>query len=78
MPHSEKQPRQQSQDAESLWDNPEFIQVRFHIGRFITIVIDTEADQENIVALYSDLDSTSAQVDISTLETPYYTFSTWI
>jgi hypothetical protein len=46
--------------AESLWDNPEFNQAGFHIGRFITAVVDTEADWENIKALYSDLEFTSA------------------
>jgi hypothetical protein len=63
---------------ESLWDNPEFIQASFHIGRFITVAIDTEADRENIKALYSSLKSTSAQIDVSALKPPYYTFLAWI
>jgi hypothetical protein len=35
-----------------MWDNPEFIQTGFHIGRFIMAVVDTEADRENIKMLY--------------------------
>jgi hypothetical protein len=61
-----------------LWDNPEFIQARFHIERFITAVVDTEADRENIKALSSCLKSTLAQIDVSALKPPYYTFSAWI
>jgi hypothetical protein len=41
-------------------------------------VIDTEADRENIKALYSSLKYTSAQIDASALKSPYYTFSAWI
>jgi hypothetical protein len=37
------------------------------LGRFITIAVDTEADQVNIKVLYSDLESTSSQIDISIL-----------
>jgi hypothetical protein len=61
-----------------MWDNPEFIQTGFHIGRFITAAIDTEADRENIKMLYPCLKSTSAQIDVSALKPPYYTFSAWI
>jgi spore coat polysaccharide biosynthesis protein SpsF (cytidylyltransferase family) len=77
MPLSEEQPQQHSQVAESLWDNPEFIQTRFHIGQFIMAVVDTKADWENINALYSHLKSTSAQIDISALKPPHYTFWAW-
>jgi hypothetical protein len=48
-----------------LWDNPEFFQAGFHIDRLVTAAVDTEADWENINALYSNLESTSAQIDIS-------------
>jgi hypothetical protein len=48
--------------AESLWDNPKFVQARFHVGRFVTA---TEADRENIEALYTSLKTTSAQIDLS-------------
>jgi hypothetical protein len=64
--------------VESLWDNPEFIQAGFHIGQFITAGVDTKVEQENIKALYSSLKTTSTQIDVSALKTPYYTFSTWI
>jgi hypothetical protein len=65
VPRSEKQPRQYSRVVESLFDNLEFIQVRFHIGRFITVAVDTEADQANIKALYSDLQSASTHLNVS-------------
>jgi hypothetical protein len=78
VPQSEAQPRQQSRVAESLWDNPEFIQARFHIGQFVTVAVDTEADWENIKTLYFSLKTTSAQIDINTLKPPHYTFSAWI
>jgi hypothetical protein len=48
-----------------LWDNPKFIQDGFHIGQFITVVVDTEANRENVKALYSSLKTTSAQIDVS-------------
>jgi hypothetical protein len=54
-----------------------FAEARFHIGRFVTAAVDTEADRENIKALYSSLKSTSAPIDVGALKTPYYTFSTW-
>jgi hypothetical protein len=28
----------------SLWDNPDFIQAGFHVGRFITAVVESKAD----------------------------------
>jgi hypothetical protein len=61
-----------------LWDNLEFIQAGFHIGWFVTATVDTEADQENIKALYSNLKTTSAQIDASALKPSYYTFLAWI
>jgi hypothetical protein len=48
-----------------LWDNPEFVQAEFHIDRFITAVVDAEADQENIEGLYASLKTTLAQIDVS-------------
>jgi hypothetical protein len=42
------------------------------------VVVDTEADRENIKALYSSLKSTSAQIGISALKPPYDTFLAWI
>jgi hypothetical protein len=52
-----------------------FIQAKFHIGWVITAAVDNEAGQENIKVLYSSLKSTSAQIDVSDLTSPYYTFS---
>jgi hypothetical protein len=57
-----------------LWDNPEFIKAGFHIIRFVTVVVNTKADRENIKVLYSDLESTSARINVSTLKPPYFSF----
>jgi hypothetical protein len=62
---SQKPLQQHSRVVESLLDNLEFIQVGFHIRWFVTTAIDTEADRENIKALYTILKSTSAQIDVS-------------
>jgi hypothetical protein len=59
-------------------DNPEFIQAEFHVSWFIIAVVDTDAHQANIKALYSNLESALARIDISTLRLPYYTFLVWI
>jgi hypothetical protein len=64
-PQPEEVPRQHSWVAESLWDNPDFIQAGFHVGRFITAAVDTEAGRENIKALYSSLKTTLDQIDVS-------------
>jgi hypothetical protein len=45
VPQSGKKLHQHSRAVESLGDNPEFIQARFHIRRFITTIVDTEADR---------------------------------
>jgi hypothetical protein len=65
MPQAEEPLQQHSRVAKSLWDNPEFIQSRFQIGWFVTAAVDTEADRENIKALYFSLKTTSAQIDVS-------------
>jgi hypothetical protein len=65
VPQSKEPLRQHSRVAESLWDNPKFIQARFHLGRFVTVAVDIEADQENVKALYSSLMTTSVQIDVS-------------
>jgi hypothetical protein len=65
MSLSEKQPQQYSWVVESLADNPKFIKVRFRIGRFITVVVDTKADQANIKALYLNLESASTYLKVS-------------
>jgi hypothetical protein len=45
------------------------MQVGFHICRFVTAAVDTEADRENIKALYSNLKTTSDEIDVSALMT---------
>jgi hypothetical protein len=44
----ENQPRQYSRVAKFLAKDLEFIKVGFHIGRFITTMVDIEADRTNI------------------------------
>jgi hypothetical protein len=65
VPRSQKQPRQYSCVAESLLDNSDFIQAEFHIGQFISAYVNTEAERENIKALYSSLETTSTQINVS-------------
>jgi hypothetical protein len=50
----------------------------FHLGRFITVSIDTEADQVNIEALYFELEATSSRIDVSILVFLHCPFSAWI
>jgi hypothetical protein len=50
-----KQPRQYSRVAESLWDNLDFIEAGFHIGRYVSVAMNTQAEQEQIKALYSSM-----------------------
>jgi hypothetical protein len=65
MPRPEKQPHQYSCVVESLWDNLDFIQVGFHIGRYVLAVVNTQAEQEQIKALYSSMQNTSKLIDVS-------------
>jgi hypothetical protein len=60
------QPRVFSHVAESLWDNPNFIQARFHIGQFIMAAVNTEDERENIKVLFSSLETTSTQIRVIT------------
>jgi hypothetical protein len=66
-PQLEEVPRQRSRVTESLWDNLDFIQVGFHVGRFVTAAVGTKADRDNIKVLYSSLKTTSDQIDVSAL-----------
>jgi hypothetical protein len=50
--------------VETLANNPNFIQAGFHIGRFITTVVDTEADRLNTEALWTELESTSTRINV--------------
>jgi hypothetical protein len=65
VPQPEKPSLQYLRVAESLLDNPEFIQDGFHIGRFITVAVDTENDRANTKALYSALETASTHLDVS-------------
>jgi hypothetical protein len=65
MPLPEKPSRPYLRVVESLFDNPKFIQAGFHIGWFVTVVVDTEADQTNTKALYSALETASTHLDVS-------------
>jgi hypothetical protein len=60
-----KHPRQYSRVTESLWDNPDFIQAGFHIGHYISATVNTQAEQEQIKALYSSIQTTSELIDVS-------------
>jgi hypothetical protein len=65
VPGSRKQLQQYSRVTESLWDNPEFIQAGYHIGRYVTGSVNTEAEQEWIKALYSSMKTTLELIDVS-------------
>jgi hypothetical protein len=68
---SRKQPAQYSRVVESLWDNLEFIQAGYHIRRYLTASVNTEAEQERIKSLYSSMKTTSELIDISMHILPY-------
>jgi hypothetical protein len=65
MPRSGKQLQLYSRVAESLWDNPNFIQAGFHIVLYVTTSMNSEVERENIKALYSNIETTSAQIIVS-------------
>jgi hypothetical protein len=71
MPRIEKQLRQYSRVAESLWDNPDFIQASYHIGRYVSASVNTEIEWELIKALYSSMRTTSKLVDVSIYASPH-------
>jgi hypothetical protein len=60
-----KQPRQYSRVVASLWDNPDFIQTGFYIGRYVSAAVNTQAKQDQIKALYSSMQNTFELVDVS-------------
>jgi hypothetical protein len=43
--------------AETLAGDPDFIWVGFHVGRFITVVVDIEVERLNTEALLTELES---------------------
>jgi hypothetical protein len=50
--------------VETLANDLELIKGGLHIGRFITATVDTKADRTNIEALYTDLESSSTQINV--------------
>jgi hypothetical protein len=71
VPRPKRQPRQYSRVAESLWDNPDFIQAGFHIGRYVSVSVNIQAEQEQIKVLYSSMKTTSELIVVSTYAPPY-------
>jgi hypothetical protein len=65
MPRMEKPTWRYSRVEESLSNDPKFIKVEFNIGRFISAVVDTEADRVNMDVLYIDLESASTWFNVS-------------
>jgi hypothetical protein len=65
VPRPEKQPRPYSSVVEFLWDNLDFIQAGFHIGRYVSTYVNTIVEQEQIKALYSNMKTTSELIDVS-------------
>jgi hypothetical protein len=56
-------------EGSSLFDNPDFIQVMFYIGWFITTVVDTKAYRANTKAFYAALETASTHLNVSLLLT---------
>jgi hypothetical protein len=65
QPQPESLPRWTLPVVKTLANDPDFIQAGFHIGRFITVVLDTEADHLNTEALQTELESTSTRIYVS-------------
>jgi hypothetical protein len=65
QPQPESLPWRTPLVSKTLSNNPDFIQAGFHIGRFITIVVDTKADHLNTEALQTKLKSTSTKINVS-------------
>jgi hypothetical protein len=51
--------------AETLANDPDFIQARFHIGRFITAVVDTQADRLSTEGLLTELESCLNRIKVN-------------
>jgi putative lipoic acid-binding regulatory protein len=52
------------------WDNPDFIQDGSHIGRYVTVSVNTEVEKEQIKALYSSMTTTSKLIDVCIYASP--------
>jgi hypothetical protein len=64
-PQPEGSPQWIPQVTKSLAKDLDFIKVGFHIGRFITVAVNTEAERADIEALRGNLDSTSLRINVS-------------
>jgi hypothetical protein len=51
--------------AETLANDPDFIQAGFHIGRFITVVVDTRVDQLNTEGLLTKSESCLNRIKVN-------------
>jgi hypothetical protein len=47
-------------------DNLDIIQAGFHIDRYVTVAMNSEAERENIKMIFSILETTSAQIKVIT------------
>jgi hypothetical protein len=65
QPQLESIPGQTPLVVENLANDLDFIKAEFHIGRFITTMVDTEADHINTEALQTELDSASTRIYVS-------------
>jgi hypothetical protein len=71
VPKSKKQSRQYSHVVESLRGNLDLIPAGFHIGRYVTASVNTEAEWEQIKALYSSMKTTLELIDVSIFTSSY-------
>jgi hypothetical protein len=60
-------PQQNPWVVEILSEDLEFIKAGFHIGRFISTMVDTEAKRTNTEVLQTDLTSASTRINVSNL-----------
>jgi hypothetical protein len=65
QPCAETPPQTFSWVSDSLAIHPDLIKARFHFGRFVTVVVNAEAEHAEIQALQSGMDSVSLWIDIS-------------
>jgi hypothetical protein len=60
-------PQQNPWVVKILSEDLEFIKAGLHIGRFISTMVDTEAERTNTEALQTDLTSASTRINVSNL-----------
>jgi hypothetical protein len=65
QPQTQSLPRLTPLVVETLANDPDFIQAGFHIGRFITAVINTQADWLNYEALMTEVESCVKRIFVS-------------